>query len=93
MGIVTTTSARRGADEEPLVLPNAGVELREPRPGREELEEVEEEPAKVLERWRRASKSEPVGPRDLATSMVMGRCRFEEDRRSKSGPEGRRFTS
>lgn len=96
MGIVTRMSSRRGWVEEPLLVPNVGVDvpgMREPSPERVEDEETDEEPEKVSERRRRTSKSDPVGPRDVLTSIVAGRRRLMLFRELVSDDEGNKSTS
>jgi len=79
IGTETKRSSRAGWEEEPLAAPNVGVavpEMREPIPERAEAEDVEDEPEKMFVRRSRTSNSEPVGPRDVLTSIDAGRRRF-----------------
>lgn len=96
IGIVTRISSSIGCEEEPLPPPNVGVDvpgMRELRPDRVDAKEADDEPEKVLERMRRTSKSEPVVPRDVLTSIDAGRRRLILECELRSGDEGSRSTS
>ena len=92
IGMVTTTSCNVGPE---ALFPNMGVDLPDPlvpRLGREAGADVDA-PGKIGDRTKRTSKSAPVRPRDLETSMETGSCRFVFDQVLRSGLEGMRFTS
>ena len=94
MGMMITTSCSNGAADEPPP-PKNGVDFPDPReagPVRDREEDADDEVVKSDEIKRRTSKSDPVGPNEVKTSIVAGRFRFLMVREVRF-VDGKRLTS